>query len=89
MGSCTFLEFQEKETTLEEAMTRIAFLEGALQKKRTDLEKEEENLSRTLALVQQLAEENVKMEDSFLEEKAFLANKVESFEKQVSEIIWR
>ena len=70
-------------------MTRIAFLEGALQKKRTDLEKEEKNLSRTLALVQQLAEENVKMEDSFLEEKAFLANKVESFEKQVSEIIWR
>ena len=70
-------------------MTRIAFLEGALQKKRTDLEKEEENLSRTLALVQQLAEENVKMEDSFLEEKAFLSNKVESFEKQVSEIIWR
>ena len=58
-----------------------------MQKKRQDLEREEENLSKTLAIVQQLAEENIKSEDVWMEEKAFLENKIDDMEKEVSDII--
>ena len=72
---------------MEQANARITYLEQALQKKREDLEKEEENLSKTLAIVQQLAEENIKSEDVWMEEKAFLENKIDDMEKEVSDII--
>ena len=70
---------------MEQANARITYLEQALQKKREDLEKEEENLSKTLAIVQQLAEENIKSEDVWMEEKAFLENKIDDMEKEVSD----
>ena len=72
---------------MEQANARITYLEQALQKKRQDLEREEENLSKTLAIVQQLAEENIKSEDVWMEEKAFLENKIDDMEKEVSDII--
>ena len=72
---------------MEQANARITYLEQALQKKREDLEREEENLSKTLAIVQQLAEENIKSEDVWMEEKAFLENKIDDMEKEVSDII--
>ena len=72
---------------MEQANARITYLEQALQKKREDLEKEEENLSKTLAIVQQLAEENIKSEDVWMEEKAFLESKIDDMEKEVSDII--
>ena len=74
---------------MEQANARITYLELALQKKREDLEKEEENLSKTLAIVQQLAEENIKSEDVWMEEKAFLEIKIDDMEKEVSDIIYR
>ena len=44
---------------------------------------EETNLARTLAIVQQLAEEKMKAEDTWIEEKAFMANKIDDLQKQV------
>ena len=69
--------------TLDEANARIEQLEQALQQKREVIAKEENNLSRTLGVVQHLAEQNVRSEDKWREEEAFLAGKVEDLERRV------
>ena len=69
--------------TLDEANAMIEQLEQALQQKREVIAKEENNLSRTLGVVQHLAEQNVRSEDKWREEEAFLAGKVEDLERQV------
>ena len=61
----------------------IEQLEQALQQKREVIAKEENNLSRTLVVVQHLAEQNVRSEDKWREEEAFYAGKVEDLERQV------
>ena len=63
---------------LDEANAKIQQLEQALQHKRETIAKEENNLSRTLSVVQQLAEQN-----KWREEEKFLAEKVEDLERQV------
>ena len=69
--------------TLDEANARIEQLEQALQQKREVIAKEENNLSRTLVVVQHLAEQNVRSEDKWREEESLLAGKVEDLERQV------
>ena len=69
--------------TLDEANSMIEQLQQALQQKREVIAKEESNLSRTLGVVQHLAEQNVRSEDKWREEEAFLAGKVEDLERQV------
>ena len=69
--------------TLDEANSMIEQLQQALQQKREVIAKEESNLSRTLGVVQHLAEHNVRSEDKWREEEAFLAGKVEDLERQV------
>ena len=69
--------------TLDEANAKIQQLEQALQHKRETIAKEESNLSRTLGVVQHLAEQNVRGEDKWREEEAFLAGKVEDLERHV------
>ena len=49
---------------------------------------EETNLAKTLAIVQQFAEENMKTENTWIEEKAFMANKIDDLQKQVCQH-WR
>ena len=49
--------------TLDEANAKIQQLEQALQQKRETIAKEESNLSRTLGVVQHLAEQNVRSEE--------------------------
>ena len=61
----------------------IEQLEQALQQKREVIAKEENNLSRTLGVVQHLAEQNVRSEDKWRKEEAFLAGTVEDLERQV------
>ena len=61
----------------------IEQLQQALQQKREVIAKEESNLSRTLGVVQHLAEQNVRSEDKWREEEAFFAGKVEDLERQV------
>ena len=69
--------------TLDEANSMIEQLQQALQQKREVIAKEENNLSRTLGVVQHLAEHKVCSEDKWREEEAFLAGKVEDLERQV------
>ena len=68
---------------MDEAKHRIKSLEEKLEKKRKDLEQQDNNLASTLALVQQLAEENVKSEDEWYEEKAYLTKQVSDLEAKV------
>ena len=68
---------------MDEAKNRITSLEEKLEKKRKDLEQQDNNLASTLALVQQLAEENVKSEDEWYEEKAYLTKQVSDLEAKV------
>ena len=44
---------------------------------------QEENLSKTLAMLQQVSKESIKSEDKMMEENAFYCNKVADLEKQV------
>ena len=77
-NSCSVLVyFQSRVKTIEKAEARIAYLESVLQKTRDDLLTEKTNLARTLGIVQQLAKENVKAEDTRMDEKAFITNKID------------
>ena len=69
-----------------EAKHRIKSLDEKLEKKRKDLEQQDNNLASTLALVQQLAEENVKSENEWYEEKAYLTTQISDLETKVIRI---
>ena len=72
--------------SLDEAKHKIKILEEKLEKKRKDLEQQDNNLASTLALVQQLAEENVKSTDEWYEEKAYLTTQISDLETKVIRI---
>ena len=57
-----------------------------MEKKRKDLEQQDNNLASTLALVQHLAEENFKSEDEWYEEKAYLTTQISDLEAKVIRI---
>ena len=71
---------------MDEVKHKIKILEEKLEKKRKDLEQQDNNLASTLALLQQLAKENVKSEDEWYEEKVYLTTQISDLETKVIRI---